>query len=125
MEDRKRKGFGTRPEKNESTEHRMSKRAKKHMPSNPRTNELHMSSGGGLKRAGRGRQSDGVKSIKDQPERSGKTNKENYNKGPKSGRKRKIDETNMSKGAAGRQRPGTNSNKSTKLFKHKKVGRKQ
>lgn len=114
-----------RPEKNGSMENRARKRVKKHMPSNPRTNELHVSSGGGLKRAGRGRQSDGVKSVKDQPERSGKTNKENYNKGPKSGRKRKIDETNMSKDSAGRQRPGTNSNKSTKLFKHKKVGRKQ
>ncbi|XP_008222099.1 PREDICTED: RRP12-like protein [Prunus mume] len=125
MEDRKRKGFGMQPEKNGSMENRTRKRAKKHMPSDPRTNELHMSSWGGLKRAGRGRQSDGVKSVKDQPERSGKTNKENYNKGPKSGRKRKIDETNMSEDAAGRQRPGTNSNKSIKLFKHKKVGRKQ
>ncbi|KAM1306574.1 hypothetical protein ACFX2H_008940 [Malus domestica] len=119
-EDKKRKRFGKPHEKNGSMEHREMKRLKRHIPNNQRTNDLHTSGGDGFKWTNKGRQSDGVKSNKDESERSGKTNKEKYSKGPASGFKRKTDSTNTRKDAAAMPRPHT----SSKSFKHKKVGRK-
>ncbi|KAM2437142.1 hypothetical protein EV1_014216 [Malus domestica] len=119
-EDKKRKRFGKPHEKNGLMEHREMKRVKKHIPNNHRTNELRTSSGDGFKRTYKGRQYDRVKSNKDPSERSGKTNKEKYSKGPASGFKRKMDSTNTRKDAAASPRPCT----SSKSLEHKKVGRK-
>ncbi|KAM1736009.1 hypothetical protein ACFX12_014412 [Malus domestica] len=118
-EDKKRKRFGKPHEKNGLMEHREMKRVKKHIPNNHRTNELRTSGGDGFKRTYKGRQSR-VKSNKDPSERSGKTNKEKYSKGPASGFKRKMDSTNTRKDAAASPRPCT----SSKSLEHKKVGRK-
>lgn len=121
MENRKRKELGNLPEKDGSMEHKKRKRVKEHINGSPSTDGISSQGGDGLKQATRGRQFDGIKSFKDQSERSGKTNNENYSKKPTAVRKGKIGKMNTSKkDATAVRRPGT----TAKLFRHKKVGRK-
>lgn len=129
MENRKRKELGNLPEKDGSMEHKKRKRVKEHINGSPRTDGISSRGGDGLKRAMRGRQFDGIKSFKDQSERSGKTNKENYSKRPTGvhkGRPTGVHKGKMGKMNTGKKdatavrKPGT----TARLFKHKKVGRK-